>query len=65
MSSNLFESISVQAAIENVYEDVCAIEKLLFEYTGEGKLEEAIPVCTKPRINSTTQCFLAAILTKN
>jgi len=40
--NELFESVAVEAAIEAVYEDICCIENILFEYSGSGKLKETI-----------------------
>ena len=40
--NNRFESISVEAAIETIYEDICSIEDILFEYSGSGKLKETV-----------------------
>ena len=42
MEEKQMESISVAAAIETILSDVCAIEEILFKYTGSGRLKEVV-----------------------
>ena len=42
MDEKQMDSISVTAAIETILSDVCSIENILFEYSGGGRLKEAV-----------------------